>query len=79
MLKAIQVSVKAIFNMVVALTLLLSVTGCGNFVNEPSIKKAMDLCASNGGLNHLSIFVADKAVCNNGAIYHRGNWMVRDR
>lgn len=61
------------------LSVLLAVlTGCGNWITEANIKKAEELCKENGGIKHLSIFIVDKAVCKNDAIFHGQAWIVSD-
>lgn len=62
----------------VLLTTMLFLTGCGNWVTEASRNKAKELCKDNGGIKHLSIFVYDKAVCKNGAVYQRPYWFVKE-
>ena len=57
------------------IAVILALSGCGNWVSSKDIKKAQELCEGNGGIKHLSIFLADDVVCVNGTKFVRSRWM----
>jgi len=60
------------------LLVVLLLSGCGNRVQIHHISKAIELCKGNDGLKQLNIFLRDNVVCNNGAVFTREKWMLKD-
>ena len=48
----------------------LLLSGCGELVYDTEIKKAIELCSKNGGLDYIYNFrKTTTATCNNGAYF----------
>lgn len=51
----------------------LFLSGCGDYViNRVSLENAKKLCASNGGIEHISTDFTITLRCKNGAKFHKG-------